>query len=102
MMSGKQSFIGSLISYGALVLIGVATAFGVNLSTVQIAALTMLAAFIGILVTIALWAKTVPKDQVLEVLIGDEVVAGPANDIVPAGDIIRQVEPQRAAPDETI
>ena len=102
MMSGKQSFIGSLISYGALVLIGVATAFGVNLSTVQIAALTMLAAFIGILVTIALWAKTVPKEQVLERLIGDEVVAGPANDIVPAGDIIRHVEPQRAAPDDTI
>lgn len=102
MMSGKQSFIGSLISYGALVLIGVATAFGVNLSTVQIAALTMLAAFVGILVTIALWMKTVPKEQVLEVLIGDDVVAGPANDIVPVGDVIRHVEPQRAAPDDTL
>lgn len=95
-MTSRTSYVSSLISYGFIVVIGLLTAFGVTISPVQISALTMLAAFVGILVTIALWAKTVPKSQVLEVLIGDEVVAGPANDMATEGEIIRQVDPRRA------
>ena len=98
MLPSQKSYVGSLISYGVIVAISVATAFGLELSTIQIAALTMLAAFIGILTTLYLWAKTVPKEKVLEVLIGDEVVAGPANDMAAEGDVIRQLqeEPRRA------
>jgi len=35
----------------------------------------------------------VPKDKVLEVLIGEEVVAGPANDMAQEGETIRHISP---------
>lgn len=96
-MTSRTSYVSSLISYGVIVLLGLLTAFGVQITTAQISAISMAAAFVGILVTIMLWAKTVPKEQVLEVLIGDEVVAGPANDMAVEGETIRQIDPRRAA-----
>ena len=38
-------------------------------------------------------SQTVPKDDVLEALapVGDDVIAGPANDRVYAGDVVRQI-----------
>lgn len=41
--------------------------------------------------------RVTPNSRVLEVLIGDTVVAGEANDQVLSGTDIRQVEPKRAA-----
>lgn len=37
--------------------------------------------------------QTVPKDDVVEALapVGDDVIAGPANDRVYAGDVVRQI-----------
>ena len=98
MLPSQKSYVGSLISYGVIVIIGLLTAFGLSLTAIQISAITMASAFIGILTTLYLWAKTVPKEKVLEVLIGDEVVAGPANDMAAEGDVVRQLqeEPRRA------
>ena len=98
MLPSQKSYIGSLISYGVIVIVGLLTAFGLSLTAIQISAITMASAFIGILTTLYLWAKTVPKEKVLEVLIGDEVVAGPANDMAAEGDVVRQLqeEPRRA------
>lgn len=98
MLPSQKSYVGSLITYGVIVTLGLLAAFGLELSTMQVAAINMGAAFIGILVTLHLWAKTVPKEKVLEVLIGDEVVAGAANDMAQEGQVIRQLqeEPRRA------
>lgn len=96
-MTGKTSYISALISAGVTALLGLLTAFGLELNTVQLAAILSATGFISIVVTVVLWAKTVPKAKVLEVLIGDEVVAGPANDMAVEGEIIRQVEPRRAS-----
>ena len=96
-MTGKTSYISALISAGVTAILGLLTAFGLELTTVQLAAILSATGFVSIIVTVVLWAQTVPKDKVLEVLIGDEVVAGPANDMAIEGEIIRQVEPRRAA-----
>ena len=47
-----------------------------------------------------LWATTVDRREVVERLIGGEVVAGEANDLIPSGEVVREVEPRRAAEDE--
>ena len=96
-MASRTSYISALISAGVTAILGLLTAFGLELTTVQLAAILSAAGFVSIIVTVVLWAQTVPKEKVLEVLIGDEVVAGPANDMAAEGEIIRQVEPRRAA-----
>ncbi len=102
MLPSQKSYVGSLISYGVIVVVGLLTAFGLSLTAIQISAITMASAFIGILTTLYLWAKTVPKEKVLEVLIGDEVVAGPANDMAAEGDTIRIIEEPRRALDRPL
>ena len=87
----RTSFIGSLVSQAVVVIIGLLVAFGVPLTSEQIAAIITAAGFVGIILALALWAQTVPREQVVERLIGDAVVAGEANDLVPSGAAVRNV-----------
>ena len=98
-MTSRASLVSALITQAVMVLISLAVAFGLSLTPEQIAAIAGAAGFMGILATLVLWAYTVPREKVLEVLIGDTVVAGEANDQVLSGTDIRQVEPKRAATD---
>ena len=68
-----------------------------ELTADQTAAIMTAAGFVGLIVTLILWVSTVPREQVLEYLTGDDVVAGPANDMIPTGAVVRSVEPRRAA-----
>lgn len=96
-MQGKTSLIASLIIQGILAIVALLVAFGVELTAEQIAAIAGLAAFLGIVATLILWAMTVPKEKVLEALVGDDlVVAGSANDRVAAGEVVRHINPRRA------
>lgn len=91
------SLLTALVAQGTSVLIALAVAFGLELTAPQIAALMGVASFVGVLATIVLWARTVPREQVLEHLVGEAaVVAGEANDIVPTGTLVRAVDPRRA------
>lgn len=97
MSMAKNSLIGALIIQGTIILLNLLSSFGVEMSADMVSSLTALAGFLGIIITFILWMKTVPKDKVLEVLIGEEVVAGPANDMAAEGDTIRIIgEPRRA------
>ena len=96
----RTSFIGSLVSQAVVVIIGLLVAFGVPLTSEQIAAIITAAGFVGIILALVLWATTVDRREVVERLIGGEVVAGEANDIVPSGEVVREVEPRRAAEGE--
>ena len=96
MTTSKTSFVGSLVVSGAMATVSLLTAFGLKLSGEQVTAITGAAGFMGLMLTLILWAQTVPREQVLEALIGDEVVAGPANDVMREGDVVR-VLPRRAA-----
>ena len=87
----RTSFVGSLVSQAVVVVIGLLVAFGVPLTSEQIAAIITAAGFVGIILALALWAQTVPREQVVERLIGDDVVAGEANDLVPSGAAVRNV-----------
>ena len=87
----RTSFIGSLVSQAVVVIIGLLVAFGVPLTSEQIAAIITAAGFVGIILALVLWAQTVPREQVVERLIGDAVVAGEANDLVPSGAAVRNV-----------
>ena len=87
----KTSFIGSLVSQAVVVIIGLLVAFNVPLTSEQIAAIITAAGFVGIILALVLWAQTVPREQVVERLIGDAVVAGEANDLVPSGAAVRNV-----------
>ena len=93
----RTSFIGSLVSQAVVVIIGLLVAFGVPLTSEQIAAIITAAGFVGIILALVLWATTVDRREVVERLIGGEVVAGEANDIVPSGEVVREVEPRHAA-----
>lgn len=96
-MTSRASLASALITQAVMVLISLAVAFGLTLTPEQIAAIAGAAGFMGLIATLVLWAYTVPREKVLEVLIGDTVVAGEANDQVLSGTDIRQVEPRRAA-----
>lgn len=86
-----------LVTQGAAVVVGLAVAFGMELTAEQTAAIMTAAGFIGLIVTLVLWVSTVPREQVLEYLTGEDVVvAGPANDQVPTGAVVRSVDPRRA------
>lgn len=93
----RTSFIGSLVSQAVIVVIGLLVAFGVPLTSEQIAAIITAAGFVGIILALVLWASTVDRREVVERLIGGEVVAGEANDMIPSGEVVREVEPRRAA-----
>ena len=87
----RNTLVGLLVSQGVAALIGLLVAFGVPLTSEQIAAIITAAGFVGIILALALWAQTVPREQVVERLIGDAVVAGEANDLVPSGAAVRNV-----------
>ena len=72
-------------------------AFGIDLTSEQMAAIMSAAGFLGIVLALVLWASTVDRREVVERLIGSEVVAGEANDMVPSGEVVREVAPRRAA-----
>lgn len=93
----NTSLIVLLVSQVVAAIVGLLVAFGVNLSAEQMAAIMTAAGTIGGLVALALWATTVDRAKVVERLIGDHVVAGEANDLVPTGATVREVEPRRAA-----
>ena len=88
----NSSLIALLISQGVAAIVGLLVAFGVSLDSVQMAAIMTAAGFIGVVVTITLWARTVPREQVVERLIGDHVVAGEANDLLPNGAEVRSLD----------
>lgn len=83
------------VSQLASVVIGLIGEFSAaELSGGQIVAIMGAADFVGIAIAFILWAVTVSKKQVLEKLLDDgTVVAGEANDMVPAGTEIRTIEP---------
>ena len=93
----SSSFLTSLLGYVATSLLAVFTAFGLELTSAQTSALLGLIGDIGFIATYILWTRTVPKEKVLEHLVGaDTVIAGPANDFVSEGDVVRHIEPKHA------
>lgn len=77
----------------AAAVLGVLAVFGLALSGEQIGAILTLVGTIGTALTFLVWATTVQKKKVVERLIGkSEVVAGPANDLVPEGTHVRDLE----------
>lgn len=95
-MMTRNTLIGLLVSQGVAALIGLLVAFGVDLTPEQMAAIMSAAGFLGIVLALVLWATTVDRREVVERLIGSEVVAGEANDMVPTGATVRELEPRRA------
>ena len=93
----RNTLIGLLISQGVAAIIGLLVAFGVDLTPEQMAAIMGAAGFVGIVLALVLWASTVDRREVVERLIGSEVVAGEANDMIPSGEVVREVKPRRAA-----
>ena len=93
----RSSAIGGLLIAGVNAILGLALAFGKELTGEQIAAIVSATGFVGIVLTLVLWTTTVPRETVVEHLIGPDVVAGPANDLVPTGATVREVKPRRAA-----
>lgn len=85
----RNSLLGLLISQGVAAIIGLLVAFGINLTPEQMAAIMSAAGFIGVVLALVLWASTVDRREVVERLIGSEVVAGEANDMVPSGEVVR-------------
>lgn len=88
-MLSKGSLIGALIVEATTVIIALLVAFGLALTAEQIAAIVGGAGFAGLILTLVLWMTTVPKEAVVELLIGDAVKAGVANNQVPTGAFIR-------------
>lgn len=91
MMMKNSSVVAMLVTEATVVVIALLVAFGVNLSADQVAAITGAAGFVGLVLTLVLWAFTVDRKKVLEKLVGDQVVAGEANDMVPAGTEVRTI-----------
>lgn len=102
-MTRTGSVIGALTVSVAIVITSLLVAFGVPLNVAQLAAINGAAALLGSLLTLAVWATTVPKDEVLEYLVGDTVIAGPAADQLRPGDEVRPygtTPPRRATPEQ--
>ena len=100
-MMGRTSLVGALVSQGVVVIIGLLVAFGLPITSEQTAAIMAAAGFAGLILTLVIWASTVPSEEVVERLIGDAVVAGEANDLVPSGAEVRLAgqSPEHAAVD---
>lgn len=73
------------------VIINLLAAFGAAMTVEQVGAVGGAVSFLGVVLAFVLWAFTVSSKEVVEKLIGTEVVAGEANDIVPAGRPIREI-----------
>lgn len=101
-MTRTGSVIGSLITSATSVIIALLLAFDVPLTEVQVAAIIGAAGFFGFVLTIVLYIVTLPRDKVLEYLVGtDQVVAGEANDQITPGDEVRVLAPRRALLEDT-
>ena len=74
------------------VVIGLLTAFGLDITAAQIGAIMLASSSAGSLLAFVLWMTTVSKKQVVEKLIGSTIVAGEANDMVPTGAVVRQID----------
>lgn len=99
-MIKQASLIVTLVTSGVSAVVGLLVAFGVGLTAEQMAAIMTAAGFVGVVVGLILWSRTVDRAQVVERLIGETVVAGEANDVVPTGAEVRTLEPRRAIDDE--
>lgn len=77
-----------------LALLALLIVFGVPITTEQAGAIIGFFSAVGIALVFYLRARSVNKDEVVEQLIQGEVVAGPANDIVPTGQVVREVTPE--------
>lgn len=97
-MTAKTTLVGSLVVQAVIVIVGLLVAFGVPLDAAQISAIITAAGFLGLLLALVLWASTVPRSEVVERLLGDEVIAGEANDLIPSGQAVRSL-PEHAAAD---
>lgn len=98
-MMKNTTLVGGLVVQGVAAIVGLAASFGLDLTTEQMAAILSLAGFLGVVVSLILWATTVDRAEVVERLIGDQVVAGEANDLVPSGAEVRTIETAPDAPD---
>lgn len=95
-MMKNTTLIGGLVVQGVAAVVGLAATFGLELTAEQMAAILSVAGFVGIVVSLVLWATTVDRAEVVERLIGDQVVAGEANDMVATGEEVRKVALRRA------
>lgn len=90
--NNQPSLLASLIKDFAGVTITLLVAFGLSLTADQIAAIMGFLGFVGIALTLFLRARSVDKAKVVEQLLSSgSVVAGEANDIVPAGQLVREI-----------
>lgn len=83
-----------LVTQAGNVVLQLLAAFGVSINDAQVQAIGAAVSFLGIILALVLWAFTVSAKQVVEKLLGDEstVVAGPANERVAQGDVVRRVD----------
>ena len=79
---------------------GLAVLFGAPLSPEQVGGCVTFAGAAMALVTVIQRSKVTPNSAVAERVDGDHVIAGEANDRVPEGDVVREVDiPRRAFPE---
>ena len=76
-------------------LIAVAVGFGLNVTPEQVG---LINAAVAAVLSVIVRAQVTPAAEVAERVKGGEVLAGPANDMVPAGAVVREVG-QLPAPD---
>lgn len=88
-MTRTGTLIGALTVSVAIVVTNLLVAFGVPLDVAQLAAINAAATLLGTLLVVALTVLSLPKDKVLEYLVGPNVVAGEANDMIDPGTEVR-------------
>lgn len=98
-MLKTSSVVTGILSQLVAAVVALAVAFGLSLTADQVAAIMGLTSVIGMIATFVLWARTVDRAQVVEALIGEDVIAGEANDLVTTGEIVRAI-PKRALTDK--
>lgn len=85
----QGSVVGALLTNFAGVVIALLVAFGLDMTAAQIAAVVGATNFAGVILTLVLWMTTVSRARVVEMLVGDVIEAGIANNQVPTGEVIR-------------
>ena len=98
-MLKTSSVVTGILSQLVAAVVALAVAFGLSLTADQVAAIMGLTSVVGMVATFVLWARTVDRAQVVEALIGEDVIAGEANDLVMAGETVRSI-PKRALTEE--
>lgn len=63
----------------------------------KVAILGVVAVAAPLVVALVTRPQVTPNASVVERLIGTEVVAGEANDMIPSGEVVREVEPRHSA-----